>query len=30
VESVAVVGGSDGAGIADWRRFGWPSVGVGS
>jgi len=29
VESVAVVGGSDSVGVADWRRFGQPSIGVG-
>jgi len=29
VESVAVVGGSDGAGVTDWRGFGQPSVGMG-
>jgi len=26
---VTVVEGSDGVGVADWRRFGWPLVGVG-
>jgi len=29
VEIVAVVRGSDGTGVTDWRRFGRSSVGVG-